>query len=64
VLSIWIYVCGCENVALSMKICVVNVKNVCDCEIWMSVFVVMDVCDCEIWIFVAMKMYVVRINKT
>jgi hypothetical protein len=47
-----------------MKICVVNVKNVCDCEIWMSVFVVMDVCDCEIWIFVAMKMYVVRINKT
>jgi hypothetical protein len=52
--------------ALSMKMCVVNV---CGCEIWMYVFVVVDVCDydnvcgCEIWIFVAMEMYVVRINK-
>jgi hypothetical protein len=54
------------NVALSMKMCV---ANVCGCEIWMHVFVVVDVCDYEnvrgfgIWIFVAMEMYVVRINK-
>lgn len=44
-------------------------KNVCDCEIWIYVFVVVDVCDCEnicgceIWIFVAVKLYVVVINK-
>jgi hypothetical protein len=49
-----------------MKMCV---ANVCGCEIWMHVFVVVDVCDYEnvrgfgIWIFVAMEMYVVRINK-